>query len=229
MDAEEKFIWLTGLMCEPTRAKMLWSLLDGRAYTASELALVAATSATSASNHLTKLLEAGIVKVEVQGRHRYFSFSSPEVAYAVEALANLAKPVSDTHTKPENTSSGLQYCRTCYDHLAGFVGVQLADSLEQKGYVQKSDKLYLVTADGWDFFTKLSITPQDFTNNRRPLTRQCLDWSERKPHIAGQLGAVLLDRMLSQQWFKKVRFSREVIVTTKGQQQLYDLLGMVLV
>jgi DNA-binding transcriptional ArsR family regulator len=227
MNAEEKFIRITGLMCEPTRARMLWSLLDGRAYTASELALAADISPTSASNHLAKLLEAEIVKVEVQGRHRYFSFSSPEVAYAVEALANLATPQTTTLPKKEASPNGIRYCRTCYDHLAGYVGVQLADSLEQKGYIQKSGKIYQVSEPGWEFLAQVGITQADFTNPRRPLARQCLDWSERRPHIAGQLGAVLLEHMLQKGWFKKVQFSREMVVTSRGSRQLYELLGVV--
>ena len=227
MNAEEKFIQISSLMCEPTRARMLWSLLDGLAYTATELALAADISPTSASNHLTKLLEAGIVKVEVQGRHRYFSFSSPEVAYAIEALANLAKPQTTSPTKKEASPNGIRYCRTCYDHLAGFVGVQLANSLEQKGYVQKSDKIYQVSDQGWDFLAQMGIGQADFTNPRRPLARQCLDWSERRPHIAGQLGAVLLNCMLQKGWFKKVQFSRELLVTSTGNRQLYELLDIV--
>ncbi len=227
MNAEEKFIQISSLMCEPARARMLWSLLDGRAYTATELALVADISTTSASNHLNKLLEAEIVKVEVQGRHRYFSFFSSEVAYAIEALANLAKPQTTSPTKKEASPNGIRYCRTCYDHLAGFVGVQLADSLEQKGYVQKSDKVYQVSDQGWDFLSQVGIGQADFTNPRRPLARQCLDWSERRPHIAGQLGAALLDCMLQKDWFRKVQFSREMVVTSKGSRQLYELLGVV--
>jgi DNA-binding transcriptional ArsR family regulator len=145
MNVEDKFVAISALMCEPTRARMLWNLLDGRAYTASELSIVADTSPTSASNHLSKLLEAEIVKVEIQGRHRYYSLSNSEVAYAVEGLANLANNSVTKIIKKEPDKFGAKYCRTCYDHLAGFVGVKIVETLETKGYLVKSKKGYLVS------------------------------------------------------------------------------------
>jgi DNA-binding transcriptional ArsR family regulator len=137
MEAEERFVFISGLICEPARAIMLWNLLDGRAYTATELAMAANISSTSASNHLSKLLTADIVKVESQGRHRYFSFSRPEVAYVVESLANLAQHDSKNILKKDSEVKGVKYCRTCYDHLAGFVGVQITEALEKKTTDQK--------------------------------------------------------------------------------------------
>jgi len=223
MNVEEKFVELTGLICEPTRAKMLWNLLDGRAYTASELALVSEVSPTAASNHLTKLLEAELVKVEKQGRHRYFSFSKPEVAYVVESLASLASD-KDSAIKKIEIQQGIKYCRTCYDHLAGLVGVKVTEALEEKKIISTSDAHYAITRNGWTWLTDFGITNDVLANKRRPVTRQCLDWSERRPHLAGQLGALLLDRMLEKKWFRRVKFSRELVVTAKGSQQIYDLL-----
>ncbi|TMI93274.1 MAG: helix-turn-helix transcriptional regulator [Bacteroidetes bacterium] len=226
MDVQEKFILVSGLICEPTRAKMLWNLLDGRAYTASELSSIADISATSASNHLARLLEADIVKVEIQGRHRYYSFSNPEVAYVVEALANLVNSDSGNKDKKEIALNGIKFCRTCYDHLAGYVGVKVVEALEQKGYIKKSGTLYTVTTKGWNWFSGLDINKNDLENKRRPLTRQCLDWSERRPHLAGQLGATLLEKMLQRKWFRKVQFSRELLVTPTGRKELNELLGI---
>jgi DNA-binding transcriptional ArsR family regulator len=228
MDVEDKFVSISALMCEPARAKMLWNLLDGRAYTASELSLVANTSPTSASNHLSKLLEAEIVKVEIQGRHRYYSFSNSEVAYAVEALANLANNNSTKSIKKQPEKNGVKYCRTCYDHLAGFIGVKIVETLETKGYLTKSNNIYLVPEKGWEWFQVFNISKDAFNNNRRPITRQCLDWSERRPHLAGQLGAAFLNKMLERKWFKKVEFSRELVITGKGCKELYELLGIAL-
>jgi DNA-binding transcriptional ArsR family regulator len=228
MNVEDKFVSISALMCEPTRAKMLWNLLDGRAYTASELSIVADTSPTSASNHLSKLLEAEIVKVEIQGRHRYYSLSNSEVAYAVEGLANLANNGAAISVNKESEKNGVKYCRTCYDHLAGFVAINIVESLEKKGYLKKSKQIYLVTNEGWKWLLFFNITKENFTNNRRPITRQCLDWSERRPHLAGQLGAAFLNKMLERKWFKKVEFSRELVVTSKGRQELYNLLGLAL-
>ncbi len=226
MDVEERFVSLSGLICEPTRARMLWNLLDGRAYTASELSVVAQVSATAASNHLSKLLEADIVKVDTQGRHRYYSLSRPEVAYVVESLANLASDHVVRTVRKESVLRGVRFCRSCYDHLAGFVGVRIIEALEQKGCMQKTDGAYAVTEKGWKWFAAIDISRDDFPDGRRPLTRQCLDWSERRPHLAGQLGALLLQKALQRNWFKKVSFSRELVVTSKGQQELYDLLDL---
>src|SRR5215510_14261601 len=116
---ENTFVDIASLIGEPARAKMLWNLLDGRAYTASELAMVADVSGTSASNHLTKLLKAELLKVEKQGRHRYFSFSNPEIAYVVESLASLSGN-SAKKMERETLFPGIRYCRSCYDHLAGY-------------------------------------------------------------------------------------------------------------
>lgn len=226
MEVEERFILVAGLIGEPARAKMLWDMLDGRAHTAGELAIVADISVSSASNHLSKLLEAGIVNVEMQGRHRYYSFSNPGVAYVVEALAHLAGNNLPARPKKEILINGVKYCRTCYDHLAGLVGVTITEAMEQKGYLKKHEAVYVVTGKGWEWLAQLDIFEVDFMNNRRPLTRQCLDWSERRPHLAGLLGAILLKKMLQKKWFKKKQFSRELIVTSKGRQEAYELLGL---
>lgn len=227
MDVLEKFSKITALICEPVRAKILWSLLDGKAYTATELAAFANISITSASNHLSKLLEADFLKVEVQGRHRYFTFSNADVAYAVEALAQLSK-INSTEKFNDKKPTGIKYCRTCYDHLAGFVGVQLVETMEKKGYLKKDAKQYLVTKNGWEWLQLFGIEQKNYINIRRPITKQCLDWSERRPHLAGQLGADLLQIMFKKKWFRKVQFSRELIVTAKGRQEIYELLGVAL-
>jgi DNA-binding transcriptional ArsR family regulator len=222
---ETKFVDVAGLIGEPARAKMLWNLLNGRAYTASELAIVADISGTSASNHLAKLLEADLLKVERQGRHRYFSFSKPEIAYVVESLASLSSYSSSKGIK-EIATTGIKYCRSCYDHLAGHVGVKITEALEKKKAIRKHVNSYFVTNSGWKLLAELDIVESEMINNRRPLTRQCLDWSERRPHIAGQVGAMLLNTMLEKSWFKRMRFSRELIITTKGRGEIQKLFGV---
>lgn len=129
------------------------------------------------------------------------------------------------HTK-QPTKYGFNYCRTCYNHLAGFVGVAIAEAMEERGYLKKSDAIYLLTDKGWQWFSKLDISENDFQKNRRPLTRQCIDGTERRSHLAGQLGDVLLQKMLYKGWFEKMESSREVVVTTKGHQALLDYLGI---
>lgn len=226
MNVEDKFVSIAALLCEPTRARMLWNLLDGRAYTAGELSVVADVSPTSASNHLLKLLEAAIVKVEVQGRHRYYSVYNAEVAYVVEGLANLAGNNAVKNMKQEPAKHGVKYCRTCYDHLAGFVAVKIIEALEAKGCLARSKNIYLLTEKGREWFGSFNISEEALTSKRRPLARQCLDWSERRPHLAGQLGAALLNKMLERNWFRKVEFSRALIITGKGRKELYELLGV---
>ena len=222
---ENKFVDVAGLIGEPARAKMLWNLLDGRSYTASELAMAADISGTSASNHLAKLLEADLLKVERQGRHRYFSFSKPEIAYVVESLASLSGHSSNKNIK-EAAATGIKYCRSCYDHLAGHVGVKITEALEKKKAIRKHINSYLVTTSGWKLLAELDIAKNEMINNRRPLTRQCLDWSERRPHIAGQVGAMLLNTMLEKSWFRRIRFSRELIITAKGRGEIQKLFGV---
>ncbi len=222
---ETKFVDMAGLIGEPARAKMLWNLLDGRAYTASELAIAADISGTSASNHLSKLLEADLLKVERQGRHRYFSFSNPEIAYAVESLASLSGHSSSKGTR-ETTTKGIKYCRSCYDHLAGHVGVKITEGLEKKKAIRKHINSYLITNSGWKLLADIDIAKSEMINNRRPLTRQCLDWSERRPHLAGQVGAMLLNTMLERNWLKRMKFSRELIITTKGRSEIQKLFGV---
>lgn len=225
---ENDFISIASLLCEQSRAKIVWNLLDGRAYTASELALVSDLSPSSVSNHLSKLLKGNILRVDIQGRHRYYSFANSEVAYTVESMANLANLNSPSRINKKIIKTGIKYCRTCYDHLAGYIGVKITDTLVEKGYLETSEKNYLVTKKGWDWFLQIGISEVDFQKSRRPLTRQCLDWSERRAHLAGHLGAMLLEKMFENNWVKRVKFSRELIVTSYGKKSINDLLGIVL-
>lgn len=227
MDEKAKFIELAGLINEPTRASMLWNLLDGRAYTASELAIEASISASAASNHLSKLLEANLIKVEKQGRHRYFTFSRPEVAYTIESLASLVEGFSLESSKRKTPDrKGITYCRTCYDHLAGYTGVQITDALINRNLISMEGAEYRVTENGWNWAAQIGIYPADFTKSRRPIARQCLDWSERRMHIAGQFGARLLTVGIEKQWYKSVQHSRVLIPTAVGRKQLHVLLGL---
>lgn len=124
--------------------------------------------------------------------------------------------------------NGFNYCRTCYRHLAGYVGVTIVEAMEKQGYLKKADSIYLVTQKGWEWFLQFDILESDYKKSRRPLTRQCVDRSEHRPHLAGQLGAVFLEKMLHCNWFEKVESSRELIVPPKGRQALQNTLGVVL-
>ncbi len=226
MESLEKFVVTTGLIGEPVRAKMLWLLLDGKPYTATDLADFADVSITSASNHLTKLLNAHILSVEMVGRYRYYTFSRPEIAYAIEAMAQLIEDHIDQAEKIGSKTTGIKYCRTCYDHLAGYVGVKMTQTMVKKSWLIEQEKIYMVTDKGWKSLAQWDIHPSQFIGSKRPLTRTCLDWSERKFHLAGQLGAALLDKMIAQHWFRKKNHTRELLVTTKGIKGLHDWLGL---
>ncbi|HLV62366.1 helix-turn-helix transcriptional regulator [Galbibacter sp.] len=223
---EKHFVHLMALVCEPVRAKVLWKLLDGRAYTATELAHWVDVSPTSMSNHLLKLRKGGVLKVVRSGRYRYYSFANSQVAYAVESLANLVPAGVDEKQNSNGATTGVTYCRSCYDHLAGYVGVAITEAIVKRGFLKPSGKDFLVSAKGWEWLALIGIDKSYFLNSRRPLARQCLDWSERRPHLAGHLGAALLEKGRKNQWFKPVKFSRELIVTSKGRQELYTLLEL---
>ena len=213
---EQDFASMAALIGEPVRANILWLLTDGRAYTASELAAAAGTSPQNLSMHLSKLIRANLLKVEVQGRHRYYAFARPEVAYAVESLAGLLPAKArETITREDPP---IRVCRTCYDHLAGKVGVQLTDGLIRQKLLERADKEFCVTDKGERWFRQLGIDCGALREQRRGLARVCIDWTERRPHLAGSLGAALLGKMLEEGWVRRMANTRAVLVTPKGQR-----------
>lgn len=214
---------MASLIGDPTRATILWTLLDGKAFTATELAITADTSAQNISMHLSKLVQAGLLSVENQGRHKYYKFSRKEIAYAIEAMANLIpQPVTGKNNHFVNNLSPVKYCRTCYDHLAGKVGVLLTDSLLKQKIIIDSNNTFEITKKGEKWFSNLDIHIDDLKLQRRSFIRPCLDWSERRNHMAGSLAASLLDKMLSSDWVRKIKNSREIIITAKGQKKLAE-------
>lgn len=219
---ENQFISTASLLCEPSRAKIVWNLLDGRAYTAGELALVTDLSATSVSNHLSRLLLGNILKVDIQGRHRYYSFANPEVAYAVESLANLADKKSALNSANQTVQNEVKYCRTCYDHLAGKVGVQITDKLLERELIRLEDRNFIVTENGNLFFGDFGLDVTSLGKQRRNLAKACLDWSERKYHLAGSLGAAILDKMLELDWIRRTKNSRAIVITSLGRKELMN-------
>ncbi|RAJ77277.1 DNA-binding transcriptional ArsR family regulator [Chitinophaga dinghuensis] len=217
---ENQFSDLTSLIGDPIRSMVLWTLLDGRAYTAMELATCTGTSAQNMSMHLSKLLKADLLVVESQGRHRYYRFSRQEVAYAIEALANLIPHKKEAKILA-NISTDIKYCRTCYDHLAGKVGVLITERLTADNIIALQDKSYILTRKGDRFFQDLGIDFNVLKTKRRALAIPCLDWSERRYHLAGALGAALLDKMLEADWIRRKKDSRAIIITSTGSGALY--------
>ena len=187
---------------DPGRANMLVALLDGRALTASELAAAAGVSAPTASGHLARLLEAGLVDAVRQGRHRYFRLAGADVAELLERLTGLAQRTGAKPMRPGPREAAMRQARVCYDHLAGERAVALAESLAARDLVRLAPDAS-VTAAGRDFFSNLGFDLEALARGRRPLCRACLDWSERRAHIAGALGAAILDRTLDKGWARR--------------------------
>ena len=217
---EQELAAIAAAIAEPARASMLCALLDQRARTATELATLAEIAPSTASSHLSKLREQGLVSMVAQGKHRYFQLSSVDVANVLEALLNLA-PRQPARFKP-STPSRLQRARTCYDHMAGEIAVALHDHFMQRSYLQvdaNDTTLYHVSEEGIAFFTRLGVDCTTPNKSRRRFVCACLDWSERRPHLGGAFGAHLLHFFVEQQWVERELDSRALVVTRKGERQ----------
>jgi DNA-binding transcriptional ArsR family regulator len=206
------------LIGDPARANILAALLDGRALTATELGLAAGVAPSTASGHLAKLLDGRLVSVTSSGRHRYYRLASPAVARVLESLTTLALEGPPRHRPPSRCGEAMARARTCYDHLAGKLGVALADSLAERRHVLLGEEGGIVTKSGRDFLVELGIELPGGNGSRRALCRSCLDWSERRWHVAGALGAALATRCFELGWIARQRDSRAVTITPAGEQ-----------
>lgn len=221
MNAEERFIETALIIGEQARASMLWGLLDGKAYTATELAAIANISRQSASNHLNKMLDSGLLIVVKQGRHRYYSFANDDVAYAIESLASLIPEFKLEKAKIDNKEkTGIYFARTCYDHLAGELAVKITDSLIDNNFIITDGEQFKLGPKGSKYFNSLGINIEELEKKRRIVTRACLDWTERRNHLAGSLGSELLNFMLNKDWIRRVKNSREIMITPGSIFQL---------
>src|SRR5262249_32791727 len=202
------------LLGDRARAEMLVALLDGRARTAGQLAFTANVSAQSASGHLSKLVDGGLLAVGSRGRHRYFRLAGAEGARAVEAVGAVATVKPPTSVVRPLANEGLYVARTCYDHLAGRIAVELAKRLQEENAIRpRGEHDYELGPRGKEYFTKLGIEVDELRGLRRTFARQCVDWTERRPHIAGALGAALCSRFLALNWIAVQRGTRALRVT----------------
>jgi DNA-binding transcriptional ArsR family regulator len=213
---------------EPARARMLYCLMDGHARTSTELSVVAEVSPSTASVHLNRLRMERLVKVQAQGRHRFYSLDGPEVAGALEGLSVLA---GGTRSKfVPSTPSGLRAARTCYDHLAGALGVSLHDRFQALGWIsaggKSADGAYELTLGGSKAFEALGINIEMTRALRRRFACACLDWSERRPHVGGALGAAILKLALKQKWVEQDLDSRALGVTNYGRREILSRFGL---
>ena len=214
------------LLGDPGRAAILQSLMGGIALPAGELARIANVAPQTASGHLAKLVDGQFLSVERQGRHRYYRLASTEVADAIEALLVLCARVSGrTESTARATAGSLAHARTCYSHLAGWLGVQIVQSLEERQLLQPADaKTYKVTPSGRAWFGALGLEMSLSDLNRPKAAIRCLDWTERRHHLAGPLGCAMYTRFKELKWTVPVRETRAIRVTLEGRSHLWDLL-----
>ena len=219
---------LASAIGEPARARILYCLLDGQARTSTELAMVAKVTPSTASVHLNRLKTEHLVKVLVQGKHRYDSLEGPNVASALEGLSVLAGGPRERFVP--GTPSRLRAARTCYDHLAGTIGVSLHDRFHSLGWLStgssSSDQAYDLTRNGTKAFEALGIDLEASRALRRRFAYACLDWSERRPHIGGALGAALLKAALKRKWVTQDLDSRALSVTSVGRREMLARFGL---
>jgi DNA-binding transcriptional ArsR family regulator len=213
---------VAALLGDPARANILAALMDGRALTAKELAFAAHVSPQTASGHLARLTDASLLAAEKQGRHRYFRLASPLVGQMVESVMAVAGPESTTPTTWRG-GEALRTARTCYDHLAGRLGVALADALTESEHVALSHDGGEVTDRGHAFLCDFGAEPAP---GKRIFCRPCLDWSERRSHIAGRLGAALATRCMDLKWIERQRDSRAVTITAAGMRGFAETFGI---
>jgi DNA-binding transcriptional ArsR family regulator len=203
------------LVGDPARAAMLEALMDGRALTAKELAYAAHVSPQTASGHLARLTEAGLLSFLAQGRFRYFRLASPGVAEMVEAIMGVAAQARPSERRTSwKGGEALRTARTCYDHIAGRLGVAIADRLVERGHVVLAADGGEVTEAGREFLASFGAEP---AQGKRVFCRACLDWSERRPHLAGRVGAAIACRCFELGWIARMRDTRALAITTAGR------------
>jgi len=211
---------IAALIGDPARAGMLTALMGGQALTATELAGVAHITKQTASVHLAKLHEGGLLTLEVQGRHRYFRLADADVAQLLEGLMGVAFRAGALRLRTSPREPALRAARQCYDHLAGDAGVQVYDGLLARGLLQLDERVPVLTPAGTTFFQGLGVDVDALERQRRPVCRACLDWSARRHHLAGSLGAALLQRLFALGWARRAKDSRVIHITPPGAAAL---------
>jgi DNA-binding transcriptional ArsR family regulator len=208
---------------DPARARMLAALMDGQALTATELALEAGVAPSTASSHLGRLVAGGWLGLVRQGRHRYYRLAGANVAAALEALMAVSRSAPRRSRRPGPAEDGLRRARVCYDHLAGTLGVDLMEGLRRRGVLSGSERRLEVTRTGAGWLLTLGVDVDGLRRGRRPVARGCLDWSERRYHLAGALGAAVLERFLALRYVRRETGSRALAVSPRGEAFLQSL------
>jgi DNA-binding transcriptional ArsR family regulator len=216
---------IAALIGDRARADILTALMGGQALTATELAEVAGVNKATTSAHLGKLVEGKLVEVESQGRHRYFRLANDDVAELLESLMGVAYRAGALRLKSSPREPAMRKARVCYDHLAGDLGVHAFDAFQRRRFLRHGDEGLLLTPAGERFVAELGIDPESHRGSRRPACRVCLDWSERRHHLAGSVGAAMLDRIYALGWAKREKGSRVVRFTPAGERAFREALA----
>lgn len=212
---------VVSVISDASRASILVALLDGRMHPASELALMAGIKPQTASFHLAKLIELDLVTCEKSGRHRYYKLNQ-EAAGILESLLNITPPSQVKSFKQASQAKAIKTARTCYDHFAGEFGVAFTDGLLERSLLVEGEKEFIVTPAGKDLFFSFGINIDQLKNNKRSFSRKCLDWSERKFHLAGSLGHAFVEKFFELKWVEPLTGSRAVKVTEKGKNGIKE-------
>jgi DNA-binding transcriptional ArsR family regulator len=220
MDDAEKLANLSGQLADPARAAIVLSLMDGSSQPTGELQAAANVSPSSASIHLSKLVNARVLSVIKRGRLKYYRISNAAVAHAIEALTIIASPGTAVRQVARSSMNPFSFARTCYDHLAGKLGVEIVNALQGQEIIQPAGKLFEVTDGGREWLHEFGIDCRALLAERRLFATQCLDFTERRYHLGGALGAAFLSRMMELEWLASSRVPRSVRLTTKGRTNL---------
>ena len=225
MDAIKTIDELAALLASPPRRRMLEVLLDGHPRSVTELAIISRVAFSTASTHLGRLVEAGFVNFERTGRHRFYRISEPLISDVIETmyefLPSLKKP-------PARPLTEIEAARTCYDHLAGRLGASLAFAMISQGYLTPSEKEFLLSEEGQSFCFRLGIDPEAVRRQRRMFARRCLDWTDKRDHLGGALGAALTRHYFAMEWLRPGPHPRLVRVTPQGAKAFQKHLGLAL-
>lgn len=220
MDEERKLADLAAQLADRSRTTIVVSLLDGSSRPGSELGLLANLSPPSTSMHLSKLVQAGVLSVRTQGRNKYYRIATPAMAHAIEALGVASSIAFRDGSRRKLSANPWAFARTCYDHLAGKLGVELALALQRRRYVRAEGRGFKLMLAGELWLEEFGVDWRALKTTKRSFAPQCLDWTERRYHIAGALGSALLSRMLELGWLKKAWVPRLIRLTTKGEVEL---------
>jgi hypothetical protein len=227
MPANADLAEIAALPADPTRATMLQALMDGRALTAKELATAAGVTQQTASGHLSRMTEAGLLAVTPQGRHRYYRLASQTVAHMLESILQVAADSAPRRPATGPRDAQMRQARTCYNHFAGRLGVAITDALTAQGHLELTHDAGLLTDSGQALLTRagIDLAPHRTGRTNRVLCRPCLDWSERRPHLAGAAGTAICAHALNQGWVQRINNTRAVLITPEGKRAFKQAFG----